>query len=412
MSKSIKILHFADAHIDMANYGRHDPETGLPIRVVDFLKALDQIIEHALSEAVDLVIFAGDAYRDRNPQPTFQRAWGQRIMRLTQAGIPTVLLVGNHDVARATNRAHTLEEFRTLGVNGVFVADRIELITAEALKLPIQIVTIPWVSRSALMSRQDTTGMSVTEVYDMIAELVSLQVQKLLEAADPDLPLVVTAHASIDGATFGSERTVMLGHEVVLSQGLVRDPRIDYVALGHIHKHQDLNAGHHPPIVYPGSIERIDFGEVREKKGFVLAEVTKGKTKWRFVELRTRPFRDYRPETPTADTFMQDVLRQLPDPEAVEGAICRVQLEYPRDWEALIDEAAIARHFEKALSFQLQKHRLTEKRARLGDTVAVDQLSPLELLDTYWQSTGLEAGEAAVMKALAKEVFEGLQSSE
>jgi len=36
----MKILHFADAHIDMANYGRHDPETGLPVRVLDFLKSL------------------------------------------------------------------------------------------------------------------------------------------------------------------------------------------------------------------------------------------------------------------------------------------------------------------------------------------------------------------------------------
>ena len=40
----MKILHFADAHIDMANYGRHDPQTGLPLRVLDFLKSLDTIM--------------------------------------------------------------------------------------------------------------------------------------------------------------------------------------------------------------------------------------------------------------------------------------------------------------------------------------------------------------------------------
>ena len=60
----IRLLHFADAHIDIANYGRHDPETGLPMRVVDFLGALDQIIDAALKEKVDLVVFAGDAYKD------------------------------------------------------------------------------------------------------------------------------------------------------------------------------------------------------------------------------------------------------------------------------------------------------------------------------------------------------------
>ena len=71
-----KILHFADAHIDMANYGRHDAQTGLPVRVMDFLKSLDTIVDAAIEEQVDLVLFAGDAYKDRNPAPTFQREWG------------------------------------------------------------------------------------------------------------------------------------------------------------------------------------------------------------------------------------------------------------------------------------------------------------------------------------------------
>src|SRR5258708_32143065 len=95
----MKLLHFADAHIDMANYGRHDPETGLPLRVLDFLKSLDTIVDAAIFEKVDMVIFAGDAYKDRSPAPTFQREWGRRIMRLSQAKIPTLLLIGNHDIS-------------------------------------------------------------------------------------------------------------------------------------------------------------------------------------------------------------------------------------------------------------------------------------------------------------------------
>src|SRR5512143_2980615 len=77
--ETMKLLHFADAHIDMANYGKHDPETGLPLRVLDFLKALDAIVDAAIAEKVDMVIFAGDAYKDRSPAPTFHREWGKRI---------------------------------------------------------------------------------------------------------------------------------------------------------------------------------------------------------------------------------------------------------------------------------------------------------------------------------------------
>ena len=109
-----KILHFADSHIDMDNYGRQDPETGLPLRVMDFLKSLDQIVDTAISEPVDCVIFAGDAYKNRDPAPTFQREWGKRIMRLSRAQIPTILLVGNHDVSPSVARAHAMEEFSTL----------------------------------------------------------------------------------------------------------------------------------------------------------------------------------------------------------------------------------------------------------------------------------------------------------
>jgi exonuclease SbcD len=404
-SNPIRVLHFADAHIDIANYGRHDPETALPLRVVDFLKALDQIVDTAVSESVDLVIFAGDAYKDRNPQPTFQREWGRRMMKLSQAGIPTVLLVGNHDVSPASGRAHTLQEFSTLGVPHLHAADRIYRFGPDELGLPVQLITVPWVSRSRLMTREETSGRSLQEVLTMMEERVSAMVAELVETADPDLPLILTAHASVQGAAYGSERSVMLGHELVLGGRVVNDKRLDYVALGHIHKHQCLTPkGSQPPVVYPGSIERIDFGEAGERKGFVLAQVCKGHAKWEFVPLNTRRFVDVKAHTPDADTFMEDVLCQLPRPEEIADAICRLQLTYPRDWEPLLDEKAIAERFEDAFSLQIQKHRLVEKRARLGDA-AVETLTPEELLQIYWRTIELEEEEATAMQALAQEVL-------
>lgn len=406
MGKPIRLLHFADAHIDIANYGRHDPHTALPIRVVDFLQALDQIVETAVSQPVDLVIFAGDAYKDRNPQPTFQREWGRRIKRLSEAGIPTVLLVGNHDMSPASGRAHTLHEFSTLGVPHIHVADTIRLLGPDELGAPVQIITVPWVSRSRMLTREETAGKSLDDVLTMLEGKVTDAILQLLEDADPALPLILTAHANVQGAQYGSERAVMLGHELVLSGRIVNDKRLDYVALGHIHKRQYLNAkGSHPPIVYPGSIEKINFGEARETKGFVLADVSKGQTDWAFVDLKTRRFIDIKVDDLDADTFMEDVMRQLPRPEEVAGAICRVQLSYPRDWEPLLDDNAILERFKEALSIQIQKQRQTEKRARLGDTAAVETLTPTQLLDTYWHTIGLETEEAAAMQKLAQEIL-------
>ena len=407
--KSLRVLHFADAHIDIANYGRHDPQTALPIRVMDFLAALDQIVETAVSESVDLVIFAGDAYKDRNPQPTFQREWGKRMMRLSQAGIPTLLLVGNHDVSPAVGRAHTLHEFATLDVPHIHVADTIRLFGPDELGLPVQVIAVPWVSASRFMAYDEMADKGREEILTAAEDVVTDRVAGLIAAANPDLPLILTAHASVQGAVYGSERAVMLGHELVLSGRLVNDKRLDYVALGHIHKHQALSAkGSHPPIVYPGSIERIDFGEAHEQKGFVLATVSRGHTDWAFQKLQTRRFIDIKIDTASAETFMADVMSQLPSREAVAGAICRVQLSYPRDWEPLLDENVLNDYFADALSVQIQKHRHLEKRARLGDTAAVETLTPSDLLKTYWRTSGLDEAEVEVMAALAAEVLGSL----
>ncbi len=405
-TRPLRVLHFADAHIDIANYGRRDQESALPIRVMDFLAALDQIIDKAVGEAVDLVLFAGDAYKDRNPQPTFQREWGKRMMRLSEAGIPTLLLVGNHDMSPATGRAHTLQEFRTLNVPHIHVADRIHLWRPEELGLQVQVLTVPWLSRSKLMTRDDISGKSADEILLTMEDRITMAIEDGIQQADPQLPLILTAHASVSGASYGSERTVTLGQELVLSGKIVADKRLDYIALGHIHKRQSLTPeGRQPPAVYPGSIERVDFGEAREVKGYVMAGVTKGHTDWRFVDLETRPFSDPPMIMPDSETFMTDIMDALPPADEIRDAICRLRLAYPADWEPLLDEKRIAEYYQEAFSLQIQKSRSSERRSRLGDTLAVESLSPLELLEKYWQSSGLDPAEVEEMRSLAQEIL-------
>jgi exonuclease SbcD len=225
----LKLLHFADAHIDMANYGRHDPETGLPIRVIDFLKSLDVIVDAAIAEKVDLVLFAGDAYKDRSPAPTFQREWGRRIMRLSRAGIPTLLLVGNHDLSPALGRAHALETFSTLEVPNVRVLDKPQFLRPNDLwGLPLQIIALPWVSRSGMMASMDVQTDKPSEVYTQLETRLGKLVNLWLEKADPDLPTVLTAHASVQGAKFGGERNVLLGTDLV--PGWIMSPSVTFTS--------------------------------------------------------------------------------------------------------------------------------------------------------------------------------------
>ena len=407
---ALKILHFADAHIDMANYGRHDAESGLPVRVMDFLKSLDDIVNAAIEEQVDLVIFAGDAYKDRNPQPTFQREWGKRIMRLSKAGIPTLLLVGNHDLSPSLGRAHALEEYATLEIPFVRVLDEPSFLGPDELHgLPLQVVALPWLTRSKMMARLEISAAEPEKIYqELETRLTELVDHYLNELADPALPTILTAHASVQGAIYGGERTVMLGGDLVLSGSLVKDPRLDYVALGHIHKAQDLNENQHPPVIYPGSIERVDFGEVRDDKFFVIVEVEKGKTKvdWRKLE-GIRPFIDIPPiKLDSQEGLNQRIQAALPKAEVLVGAILRLTLEYPRDLEPLIDEAALREIAAETFEFHLVKRPQMETRVRIPEDQNVSEMSPYDLLNLYWKSAHVEPDEQQSLMKLAKEVIE------
>ncbi len=401
----MRILHFADAHIDMANYGRHDPETGLPLRVLDFLKSLDTIVDAAINEKVDMVIFAGDAYKDRSPAPTFQREWGRRIIRLSRAKIPTLLLVGNHDLSPAIGRAHAIQEFDTLQVPYVRVLQTPELLKPNDLwGLPIQVIALPWISRSGLMASLDMSAADSSEVFANIEFRISELIEGWLEEVDPSLPLIFTAHASVQGATFGSERMVMLGSDLVLPGSLVKNPRFDYVALGHIHKPQDLNEGGQPPVIYPGSIERVDFGEAADDRYFIVADVMRGKTKveWRKLE-GARRFIDRRIVLTSSESVMENLKDALPKPKEIEDAIIRLTVEYPREYDSLIDELALRKYTENAFEFHMVKRPQMEARIRLPADQTVSSLSPLDLLDQYWRAAKI--GNADALQKLAQEII-------
>ncbi len=401
----MRILHFADAHIDMANYGRHDPETGLPLRVLDFLKSLDTIVDAAIHEKVDMVIFAGDAYKDRSPAPTFQREWGRRIIRLSQAKIPTLLLVGNHDLSPAIGRAHAIQEFDTLQVPYVRVLQTPELLRPKDLwDLPIQVIAMPWIARSGLMASLDMSGADSSEVFANIESRISELIAGWLEEVDPNLPLILTAHASVQGATFGSERMVMLGSDLVLPGSLVKNPRFDYVALGHIHKPQDLNEGRQPPVIYPGSIERVDFGEAADDRFFIIADVARGKTKVEWRKLKeARRFIDRRIVLTSSENVTENLKDALPKPKEIEGAIIRLTVEYPREYDSLIDESALRKYAEDAFEFHLVKRPQMEARIRLPADQTVSSLSPLDLLDQYWRAAKIE--DAEILQKLAQEIM-------
>jgi exonuclease SbcD len=392
----------------MASQGRHDPATGLPARALDFLKALDTIVDTAIDERVDMVLFAGDAYKDRTPVPTFQREWGRRMVRLSQAGIPTLLLVGNHDLSPAAGRAHAMQEFETIPVPHIRVISRPTFFAPPDLEgLPLQVIGLPWVNRSSLMATLQMSAAEPEKVFEAIETRLVALVEGWLEARDPSLPLVLAAHASVQGASFGAERCVMLGSDLVLPRSLVCDPRLSYAALGHIHKPQDLNEGQQPPAVYPGSIERVDFGEVDDRKSFVIADVATGQpTRLDWRALPGRRFIDRWVRYASGDEVRLGAQTCLPPAEELEGAIVRLVVEYPAEHEPLLNEVEIRRQAEGCFAFHLVRRPQRQARLRLPTDTAISSLTAVDLLDVYWRSVNTDGEESAALRDLARQVIQ------
>ena len=264
---TLRFLHFSDLHIGVENYGRIDPETGLSTRLGDFLSSLDQVVDFALTQGVDLVLMAGDAYKGRDPSQTHQRELAKRLARLSEAGIPVFLVVGNHDLPNAAGRANAVEIFSTLRVPHTYVGGQLENYIVPTAAGPLQVLAVPWPRRSIMLGREESHGLSLEEIRTEIASRMTKTIQSRVQQLDPDVPAVIAGHVTVNGATTGTERSMMLGQDHVLLASALDHPQVEYVALGHIHKHQVLRDGN-PMLVYSGSLQRVDFSEEADARGF------------------------------------------------------------------------------------------------------------------------------------------------
>ena len=401
----IRILHLADLHIGMENYGRLDPATGLNGRVMDFLRRLGQVVDYALQNEVDLVIFAGDAYKTRDPNSTYRREFARRIKRLADAGIPVVLLVGNHDLPAQERRASSVEIFRTLDVPNVLVgrSDRLYHLTTRRGE-PIQVATVPYPIRQRLLAHEQHREKTIAELDHLVQQLVSENIQALAEQVDPAIPAVLTGHFSVSDAEYGSERSVMLGRDVVVLKSTLADPVWDYVALGHIHRHQELNGGQHPPIVYCGSLERIDFGEEKQPKGFVIAEVRRGHAEWQFHPVAARRFVTIRADVRDEPDPLAALLEALAEKDVVD-AVVRMIIQALPEQEGLLRDADIRHALSDAYYVAgISKEIERAYRQRLGSD-SPEGLTPAELLARYLESKETPPDRADLLLLHAEEIF-------
>ncbi len=407
----MRVLHFSDLHIGVENYGRVDPETGLSTRLGDFLYSLDQVVEFALAGGVDLVLLAGDAYKGRDPTQTHQREFAKRLNRLSQAGIPTFLLVGNHDLPAASSRATAVEIFPTLEVANIYVGNNLETYNVDTPSGPLQILAVPWPRRSAILSREESRGLSIEQVRQALEERLTDGIEMKARELDPDVPAILAGHVTVNGATVGTERSMMLGQDHVLLVSALDRPQVEYVALGHIHKHQILRPDP-PMVVYSGSLQRVDFSEEDDEKGFCVVDLDPAApqgqrmTNFEFHKLDARNFVtvDVTVEPQDADptaTVVRAIARK-----DITDAVVRVRISLPAEADAHLRETEIRAALEPAhFIASISREVAGTRRTRISPTEGED-LQPMQALGLYLDSRNIEGERREEILRKAEELVE------
>ena len=171
----------------------------------------------------------------------------------------------------------------------------------------------------------------------------------------------------------------MLGQDLVLPLSLLTGPRLDYVALGHLHKYQVV--AKHPPVVYAGSLERVDFGEEGEEKGFVEVEIRPDdhQTRFRFVPVAARRFLTIEVRVDEGDPT-GPVLEAIGRHD-IAGAVVRVLVR--GDTEVRLREADVRQSLKEASFVASVSQEIEQrKRRRLGPGGA-EGLTPVQALAAY-----------------------------
>jgi exonuclease SbcD len=318
--------------------------------------------------------------------------------------VPVVLLVGNHDLPTMVQRASSVDIFHTLDVSNVVVGWEEQVHRVETRHGPVQVATVPYPVRQRLLAHDEYRGLSIEQLDEQVRSIVTANIGALAKQVDPEVPAVLAAHLSVSGATFGSERSVMIGRDAVVQKSALADPAWDYVALGHVHKHQSLNDGGHPPIVYAGSLERIDFGEEGQPKGFCWVELARGETTWEFVGVDARRFVTIRADVRDALNPLM-ALQQEVAAHDMQDAVVRLILHLRADQEPLVRDRDVRAlladaYFVGGINREVER----DARVRLGD-LAPEEMSDRELLNKYLETKSVDAERMKELLEHAEAIF-------
>ena len=395
----VKLLCLADVHLGSGQAYSDD-------RLADQEAVLNQIVDLAHDESVDLICAAGDLFHRPRPTPAALMVFRRFVDRLAKHDIPCVAVTGNasHDIESA-DRPCALDLFESRLFR---VSRRPELITEFA---GVAVATLPSVPVSRLVAGSESAERG--PVFAQAAEALLSVARELREQAG-DRPCVLMGHWSVSGASLPNGLPVADLHEPILDLAAIDEIGYDATIWGHIHVPAILSTNDRAVTLYCGAPMTTDFGEEGVPHGVWMLDLPAGDVIARFQGLHDRRFvtidcdltQDRIIASSTIDPGIYehptDILSvSIAEHFPLTDAVVRLRYRCTEEQQRRIDLPAIKKLLADAgvhKLYQVAPEIVREDRARVA---GVDEnLSPQEALRAWVLANGLSEDQAARLREL------------
>ena len=253
----MKILHFSDTHLGFQAFELVN-DAGINAREQDVYDAFERVVERILSIRPDIVIHSGDFFHRPSPSNRALTFGLEQLRRISRAGIPIVIIAGNHETPKTIYNSPILRALRTLEHVYPVFGDQWELVELGN----VAIHGVPHINDNRLLLSELTRLEPIPGKFNILMLHTSLGKRYLMEEYGEQV--------------FPAEFEAKLGS-------------FQYIALGHWHDYQSVNL--HPCAWYSGSTERFSDTEIGTEKGFLLLDLEADHTcKVSFEAIQTRPW--------------------------------------------------------------------------------------------------------------------------
>ncbi len=264
---SIKILHTSDWHI------------GKELHKVELTEDMDRfftwLIEFIRDNQVDVLLMSGDLFDQANPTQLDMKQYYAFLEKMIPLECRIVLTGGNHDSPAVLNAPKDLLQLLKIDVVGG-APETVEDLFVEYQKdeQSVVIAAVPFLRDRDI--RKSVAGETYNDKIEQIRDGLKTYFENVnahYKANYEGLPFVIMGHLYAQGATVSdSERDIQIGNQAGVDSSIFGD-QANYVALGHIHKPQEVG---HPNIRYSGSPIPMSFSEKSDQKEIVLLEFEAG----------------------------------------------------------------------------------------------------------------------------------------